>query len=520
MNDALDFLFFLKMIKPLEIKESYKLGNSVFKFYAVLSVIMLILSLTTITDLKHLACNVFTHLAFIFVSLNRRTRALPGMILIMFTFILYVEFPVYYFGLNFETFNFDTIITVPGDSNAYIETSPQAIFMFVILHLLTITGMFIGNFRINPANEPLKLERKFKSVSLSGIKLPLLFLLGVLVFAVSSNDVLNMFAARSNADAKQESFLALLFNDKMFQLIFPVIFYQLVTKLDSEKTKWHFIIIVTFFLAVNLIGTSKATLLVIFSAFFIFPLTLNYMTQKKIYWPSTTFLLIGIVISIPLFFISMVQREIVGNDINFSFLLLFDQFSTIISSVSIWNLADVIMFRLSVNLNNFILIFHHFEYFDFNYSGHFGTYLAHSFTNLILPGTPFPNSYELSSQLLPEVLAKEQLGSNLDKAAFLSRANTQPYTIYGVSLIVIGKVATYIMSFIGGLGFSFLFKKSGWLERAMLLFIFLALYNSYGFDAALQFILMTVVTTYIIVFGLKLLSRQKLILNASPKSTV
>jgi hypothetical protein len=501
------------MIKPLELKESYKLGNAVFKFYALISLVLLILSITTITDSKQLACNVFTHLAFIFMSLNRKIRTLPGMILIMFTFILYAEFPVYYFGLNIQNFNFDTIIAIPQDKYTYIETSPRAIFTFVILHLLTIGGMYIGNLRTKSIAETIKQERKFKSINLSRIKLPVLFLVGILVFAVSSNDVLNMFAARSIQDAKQENFLALLLNDKMYQLIFPVIFYQLVTKLDSAKAKWHFIIIFGCFLAVNMLGTSKASLLVVFSSFFIYPLTLYYTSSKKIYWPSNTFLLIGIIISIPLFFISMVQRELVSNNMNVSFLLLFDQFNAITSSDNVWNLADILMFRLSVNLNNFILIFHHFEHFDINYSIHFGTYIMHSFTNLILPGSPFPNSYELSSQLLPAVLTKATLGSNLDKAGFLAQANTQPYTIYGVSLIIIGKVTTYLLSFLGGIIFSYLYKRSGWLEKAIFLFIFLVFYNSYGFDTALQFIIMTVVTTYIIVFAMKFFSRKKFILQ-------
>jgi hypothetical protein len=91
-------------------------------------------------------------------------------------------------------------------------------------------------------------------------------------------------------------------------------------------------------------------------------------------------------------------------------------------------------------LDRFLLVFQSFVMYppDIGYRLDYLVYLCESTANLVLPGTPFLDAYAPSAQLFPIVVEHGQMGGNYDKLSYLTSLNSQPYTIYGLFIIIFG----------------------------------------------------------------------------------
>lgn len=504
------------MFKIIELKNSKIIGNSMFRFYTYCSLALIILSGLSITTIDLLICNVIVHLFCILICVSENIKKLPGLVFFMFTMLVYVQIPIFYVALNFETFRFDRIIQVPLSNEIYKESIVGGIYFFFFCHLTLIAGLYFGN-KVKMKKSINKLF-SFTEGRLRSKRFLLLIIVGFITFSLALTDVVNIFSARANAESKEEGFFVLLFNDKMYQLLFPLFFYLLSKDISHKKGRNIFLLILGLFTIYNFATTSKASLLILFSNFFLLPLSLFYLMKKEIYWLSNSILILGLIVSIPLFFISMVHREFSGLEIDITSKAFLDEVGWFFSNNDFADISDIMFHRLSVNVNNFILLFFHFGgSYDPVYSLEYSTYIYKSFINLIFPGTPYPESYVLSSQLFPDVIAKVELTSRLDKVLFLVQANTQPYTLFGVMLVVFGLFITPIITFILGFVFTLLYKCANLFWQLLMQFsLFNALYHSYGFEVALQYIMYVIIPSMIIYLIIKFIS----MINFGVKSTL
>jgi hypothetical protein len=489
--------FYLKYTNSLE------LGNAFFRIFSKFSLLLALASCFLIHRIDFLIIYISYNLIFAWLYRKKIIRSTPGMLILLLHNLLYIQIPILFILSKDKDYNFSNFIIPPSENYYYYENLFFGILSFMFFFLFMIIGLIIGGkVTLKSPFRPL-IIRKSQTMFF-------LILLGIFIFYISIIEISIYSSAKFNDVEKSENFIALLFNEKTYQLIFPILFYS-IPQIDVRKSLIHFGIIVTIFLILDVLGGSKAALLQVFTSFFLTPLMIFYSSEKQIIWPKTKIFLIGGILIIPLFIFTMISRELSNTGI----ILTPESFVNLVKSsydFNIQNIIDLISQRLSALLNNFLLVFTEFSgVVDINYRLNFIKYSFESFLNLILPGTPFPNSYVTTSQLFPLVLEKSALESGLDKVTLLKQANTQPYSIFGFLMVIGGPVFTTFFSFIFGFIFSFLYKNiANYYSKAIVMFVFFALFHCYAFETMLQFALMIIVTTFFFILIIKFSDRLKL----------
>lgn len=466
-------------------------GNSIFNFFSIFSYFLAFLTIIVVKYPILLLISFLFNIILAYLYKIKEFRILPGMILLVVFNALYIQIPILYMCYKADDFNFQAFINLPNGNNFYFNSLTSGLLFFIICYFFVLIGMLFGNIY------------KFKNIPITNLfkkKYTVKFwvLIGLLTFILTWIDNANIFFARSNSSEKSENFLALLFNDKTYLLVFPCLFYFLPSK-KKDKNYIYFLVIFSLFLLLNLSGTSKGALLQMFTFFFLGPLSFFYASNQDIFWPKKNVLVIGILVAIPLFLFSMFSRSLMNLGIPLTISNLIDILQKS-DDLNFKIFFELVLDRLSVTLNNFILIFTTFsDNFSFDYSYHYLRYTTNSFLNLILPGTPYPDSYVLTSQLLPQILNKETIYSELDKISLLQQANTQPYSLFGVFFILFSKYLVIIPCFIFGFFFTLFYNI---LKRPSIKIIIMSFFGiflqSYGIEAALQFLVLTIVSEFIL----------------------
>lgn len=486
----------------LKYSDSVTLGNTYYRIFSSLSLVLALASCFLIHRIDFALLSIGFNLLLAWLYGKTIIRRTPGMIILLLHNLIYIQIPILYIFNKADMYNFGNFIVPPNENGYYYENLFFSMFFFVFFYLLMFAGLVLGG--------TIKLKLPFRPLKIKKSKsMYFLILLGIIIFYIAWADYSNFKEAKSNYAEKSENFLALLLNEKTYQLIFPVLFYS-VPRFNARKSVFHFGLIVTIFLVLDVMGGSKAALLQVFISFFLTPLMIFYLNGIPIIWPKAKAFLLGGVLAIPLFIFSMISRELLTTGIT----LTPEVFFNLVSSSYDLNtqiIIDLIVQRLSAFLNNFLLVFTEFSgQVDLSYRMDFINYSFASFLNLILPGTPFPDSYVTTSQLFPLVLEKQPLQSGLDKASFLHQANTQPYSIFGFFMVIAAPVFAALLSFLFGFIFSFLYKNLvNFSSKAIVMFVFIALFHCYAFETMLQFAFMIIVTTIFFIYLTKFFDRVK-----------
>lgn len=470
-------------------------GAVLFKWFARASAALAVLSVVFIHDRSFAWLSLAANGFFLAVHSIETCRRLPGAIMLAFLNLVYLQFPLFYIGLTRSSYDIAGAAMVPHDSEWYLGQFVPAMMFFGGCYLLMTLGMLIGNGRGSSVMRPLKL-------TVSRSSLVCLVVIGLFVLWTMVGDMQSIFSARADQTEKTESLVALLFNDKMYQLLFPVLFYLLPIDINVRRYKWCFAGTTALFIALNLFSTSKGAILVVGTSFFVFPAAIYYRQGIRIYWPRTFVLVIAVALAVPLYFYGQVDRAFKSTGQVFTL-------DAVVQAIRS-NADDAggalapIAERVSTNVNNFVMIYGEYRHYDDDaYRVRVRRYVWLSFLNLVLPGTPYPEAYVLSSQLLFDVVAHAPLESLLDKQSFLTSANTQPYTLFGFFMVAAGPMLALLAAFGCGLAYSWQFNifRSA-MNRALLVFSATIFYACYGFDASGQFVVLMVVTVY---FSLALL---------------
>ena len=176
----------------------------------------------------------------------------------------------------------------------------------------------------------------------------------------------------------------------------------------------------------------------------------------------------------------------------------------------------MIGYRVATSLDRYILLFdaHLYSGHSGAYALQFAEYLGKNLLNLVLPGTPFPEAYAPSSNLMPAVLSSGPLMGESSKAQLLLSLNTQPYTVFGVAIVLCGALAPFAVFAVGGI-LSLAYRLTRNVPvRLSLIYLFNAAVHSYGIEVVIANAIHLGVSMFIFVWMMRSWRRIRIWLRA------
>jgi hypothetical protein len=164
---------------------------------------------------------------------------------------------------------------------------------------------------------------------------------------------------------------------------------------------------------------------------------------------------------------------------------------------------------MSALVDRYILLFYSFVHdtYDGSFARAFVVYVVKNFINLALPGTPFHEAYEQSSNLFSTALFKRALENDLTRTELLRSLNTQAYTLFGVMMIVSGVLAPVLLfGFSFGVARGYSFARNAVVRIAVLVF-FMGAIASYGPEVVAAESGHVLVTVLVFIVLLRLIAR-------------
>ena len=480
-------------------KSSKLISSDLHKLFFIISVFFSMLSLILIRNLEDSILSFLINIIIAYSYKLKFTKDIPGYLLIAFSTLIYFQIPTIYILWTAENYNFDSHSLMPKSSLHYNKYIFYALFFFYISYFSMLIGLGLG--------KKIKLKKIsfFSGYFNKSTTKYFIVLIGLFVLGIIFKDNSEIIFARSSSAIKEENIFALIFNDIMFMILFVVLFYKL--RNDSQTLKLFLFFVVGFFV-LNLIAGKKSALLSIVTIFFLLPVSLFNSRAIKIWWPTKKTITLMLLLSPLTFLYGLIARTQMNLDFN-SFN--FQSFLDAASFIDFNKLMNLIVSRFSVSINNYIVIFETFFNFEnFEYRLSFLKYTYKGFLNLILPGTPYPESYVPTSQLFSKIISMLPIESNLDKASLLRQANTQPFSLFGALTILLGPLSI-LFSFILGFLFSCFYKiiNSDVVNAFMMIIIYAAL-QLYSIEGQLQFSIFILISSFIVYQLISIINKIKL----------
>lgn len=426
-------------------------------------------------------------LAFIFgiafLSLDERFRRSPFAVLLCFYTLLFLSAPTAFILFLGKNYIFgDSIGDLPYDQSEYFHSLSNG-------YLFLLVCWFAMWIAIRLTSRPRKpLGRK----SLKSIRPAALLLMSVVVLFIIGMDNQGIIDSRVLGAERNSSIAAFIFFDHAYLILAGLILFFMIndfknTKNSSQAAFVTFILFFGFTFLMFAAG-SKAAALGIFYLLVLLPFSYSRIFEKvKIVLPSAKFLMVVVVASPILFFLAFLQRMSVAEGMTPDLNTLMEGVSKIDFTAAYEVMRQIVYRFCQGGLDQFLLISHSFiaNGFDADTAINFISYLSKNTWNLIMPGTPFPEAYAPSSQLLSQVIEKNLRGifQGADARALLVSFNTQPYTIFGVFVVLVGLFAP-IAVFLSTLLFISFYNRirSDFLKITLLYFFFMSL-PSFGIEA-------------------------------------
>lgn len=340
--------------------------------------------------------------------------------------------------------------------------------------------------------------------------------LGLVVFAVTFNDIAISFEAKKNNTAGSEGLIKFIFFDHAYLFLAGISIFQLnkYTSFKEIQNKRRSIIsIAVLFILLSIFAGSKAGFLGVFSFFFL--ISYFYIRNNPdavLYFPSMKVLLVLFATS-PIVYLAVTFYRIgLTTSYQFNFMTLFEIFS-IIDMNTIAALLENIFYRLSAGgFDRCMIIFNSFSSFLMPEYGlkDYLPYLLKNAVNLFLPGTPFQEAYAPSSQLYYQVIAQKPLDGDLSEAYLLRSINSQAYTIFGVMTIFGGWIAPLLLIFYNYLFCIFYNLFRSLLIRMILIYLYMVTLSSFGFEVGFGYTFHVFISLFIMYYIIKFLSKLKI----------
>lgn len=445
------------------------------------------------------------------LSLNNRFRKNSFSILLCVFTLLYLNIPVAFILFEGSDYVFgEGLASTPFAQSDY-QQAPS--FGFLYLTILWV-AMWLG---IISAGSNIK---KIEKARFAPIGTKPILLLGLIVLAVTWIDNQAFADVRLEGAEKLTSFLAFVFFDHAYLVMSGLIMFFKLNEPSyffrpraRKITSLLFMLFITF-TALNFLAGSKGAILVIFILLIVLPFCFfGAHPRTTVSFPSIKFIAMLVFLAPVLFYFALIQRISLASGIAPDLSSLLAGLSEFDTSL-VYDITKQIFYRLSWGgIDRFLLIVQSFsiDSLDSETTREFVSYISKNTLNLLLPGTPFPEAYAPSSQLYSQVIHKNLVSGEIDTNALIFSFNTQPYTIFGVFVIIFGfmsPIFIYVFSF----AYIYIFNKidSVFIKITMLYF-FMGALSSYGIEAALGNSVHLFVSILLMYFLIKVFSQFRII---------
>jgi hypothetical protein len=357
------------------------------------------------------------------------------------------------------------------------------------------------------------LSNNKKNYKIVGISISSIVIIGLLVLIFNYINNSSIINVRVNGGEHSFSILSFLFSDNAYLLLIATLLnISLNNNNDIKNINSNlkiFSIIYILFIYLFFISGSKAAPLIVSFLMILLPASFLITTNsEQIIFIKKRFVMAFILISPILFYLAHYKRLQYASGVEISFADLIKHFFNI-NLIDIFYSFEPIFYRFSWGgLDQYIIIFKSFileDYDDDNIKSLI-TYLIKNFINLVLPGTPYPNSYFPTSQIFFKIINQLPLYSIYDKTAIITKANNQPFTIFGFFVIIFGIFAPVFL-YIFSLLFSFAMNSfSNIFIKLILFYTFLNMLPMFGFEVILANSIQILISIYFIGLLLKTFS--------------
>ena len=306
----------------------------------------------------------------------------------------------------------------------------------IIQLMLYWISIWISIYIVSPPKKIFKKNKFFANIKNYEV-LILVSIIGILIsILVHSNKVpgVNIFR--------------FLFSDPVIIIYSSILFFYLKNTSDilSKFLDFKFLLILFLYLLNFSYLSSKGGVYILIVLIFVSITSYNNFLNFKIILPTKKLIFIIILIAFFLFVLLSTYRSYISTSDEFNFFVLKELLKDPNFYSSFIGKCERILIRVSNHgVDQFLLINQSFFEYNLSYSLDFAHYLLKNFINIILPGTIFIENYLPSSQLFGDVIHQRELLGKSNEESFLQNINTQPYTSFGLSLILFGKYFSYVI---------------------------------------------------------------------------
>lgn len=437
-------------------------------------------------------------------GINRRSRyrRSPFALIASVTICVYFVLPAVFMAVLGSGYQFgEGLASMPRENADYARSAPFAIAYLAVLLFALAAGLSIVVGRQEPS--PARLVGSLHADMPVG-----LLAIVVLVLAQLSNDALLL--TRATGASTAESLWGFIFFDHAYLMLLPVVVSRRLLRPGPVRrliVNWQFAFILLLFMLQATIGsTSKGFILTLFLLSFVMPLSYLQSSRSVLFlMPSRLTLVAGIVASVWIFFVAQALRVIAFTGGTVSLATLASAVFSGEAQGSLGSMLVTIGYRVATGLDRYVLLFtaHAGGAYSSDYALQFAQYLGKNLLNLVLPGTPFLDAYAPSSNLMPAVLSSSPLVGEASKAELLLSLNTQPYTLFGVLVLLCGPLAPLAAFTAGGL-LALVYRLTRHVAlRLGLVYLFNAALHAYGIEVVVANAVHLVVSMIIFVWLLR-----------------
>jgi len=404
-------------------------------------------------------------------------RSVDPFVLIFLTFsMVYIELPVVLMASRYPDY-------FPTDGLNLMPVTPSAIILAQGLAMLAI--FYIASFC---AIKTIIL-RKHEEYSLPSFlkhKTAPYLAIALIIYGEIYDNLFSVFVTKVSGNIIGELSRFITNDAALFLAMFLMLNHTRVRRGRplSDKSTLLYFLLTNGYIVYSTIGGSKGAMIKIFSLAFIYPLALlGRIRDQKVVVPSPIVAISLLLILPATFVIGYIFRLARNYEGRFTFSEAC--FYGLENLGTIPLLFGAIVDRLSAAFNRYILIFS--NYCENGFTDSVKTlprYIFENLLNLLLPGTPFPDSYYMSSMQLEKILLNEPFISG-DIEQLLTSLNTQPFTAFGISILFAGVLGP-LLFFLFIVMLRLLYNKTKFWGSLFTIILFDLTLSCYGLDPAVQ----------------------------------
>lgn len=441
------------------------------------------------------------------LSCNKSFRRSGFAVLFCFFTFLYFNIPIAFILFEGSDYIFgDGLVSIPFAQSDYQESLPLGFLYLSVLWIAVWLGIICAGGQLG----------KMRQMRFSSTKLMHILLLGIVASFVTWVDSQSTFDIRLKGLEKVNSLLTFVFFDHAYLIMTGcILFFKLNEpghQANQQKINGLLLIIFGAFASIYFLAGVKGAFLSVALPLLLVPY--SYFRQypgAQVSFPSIKVLIVLLLMAPPLFYFALIQRITLGSNIAPDFNTLMVGLSKFDSGVA-YDVSKQIFYRLSWGgIDRFLLIFQSFSIssFDFDVTVKFINYLFKNALNLILPGTPFPESYAPSSQLFPDVIHKKIMVGSIETNELILAFNTQRFTIFGIFIIIFGFFAPFFLWLLT-YGFIVVFNRiDNVFVKVTMVYMFSGFLTSSGFEVVIGDSFHLLVSILLMYFCINLFSQTR-----------